>query len=677
MLSSLPEGDHHSRWPEPFGRWLQRARLVVAGDRGPFSGQDLSSVVKLMPLVIVATGLTSLLVVASIWHVVGGPALGWWLTGEIALLLAVTARWLETRDRPIPDTQVSRVTYRRVMFFTVLFAAPWAALALRFVPVGVYADVSLLVSYCLGMAMGGSVLLGRMTLPAIAYIATIVGGVTLACILSPLPTVRAFAIYTPLLGLFLCAVVIAGASLARARDRTIAMLTEANDQLQASQRHIERMALQDPETRLPNRKALNIELTDRLVTWREHPTPEALAVVGVRAFKALNTSYGHAAGEALIAQLMRRLQSELSETEFLARLDSDTFALVLEGFRDDPKVVARLTRILSAMSARTIVLGRTLHPTISAGVVAFSEDVSGCSDLIGRALEAARIADCGGASAVTLYSPSVMQSASEKNAMERDLRIAIARKELQLFYQPKVCLKDRRIIGAEALLRWRHPDRGMQPPDRFLPLAEERGIIPAVSKFVHSQVLDDLQTWRAEGLAHGLIAINAHPVDLDTPGLLIDAFRRFSDAGFGPSDILLEITENCVFGGEGAQAETLLSDIHQLGYQLSLDDFGTGRASLTHLKRLPVSEIKIDREFVNGIGSQPGDEAIVCAALEVARRLKIRSVAEGIETAAQEKTLVDLGCAAAQGYYYSRPIPADEYAALLRTGSPLGERAAA
>lgn len=672
MFSSFQFDDRAPRSAATLTRWAEGARRAVAGDTGPFSSQDLASVVAMTPLVIGATGLMALMVVASVWHVVGGPALGWWLTGEAALLLAVAVRWMETRNRAIPEDRVSPVIYRRVMIFTVLFAAPWAALALRFVPVGVYADVTLLVSYCLGMAMGGAVLLGRMTLPAIAYVLTIVGGVTMACLLSPLPTVRGFAFYAPLLGVFLCAVIIAGASIARARDRMIAKLIETNGELQASQRQIERMALQDPETRLPNRKALCVEIGDRLTAWRDNREPCALAVVSVRGFKALNTSYGHAAGEALIAQLQRRIAGALSEAEFLARLDNDSFALLLQGFETDADIVNRLNDIVGAMSERAIVLGRTLHPTISAGLATLCEDVTGCGDLIGRSLEAARIADCGGASAVTLYSPTVMQSATQKNAMERDLRIAIARKELQVFYQPKVCLKDRRIIGAEALLRWRHPERGMQPPDRFLPLAEERGIIPAVSKFVHARVLEDLKVWREAGLSHGLIAINAHPVDLDTPGLLLDAFRRFSDAGFGPADVLLEITENCVFGGEGAQATTLLSDIHALGYQLSLDDFGTGRASLTHLKRLPVSEIKIDREFINGIGSQPGDEAIVCAALEVARRLKIRAVAEGIETVDQEKILLDLGCVAAQGYFYSRPIPSDEYASLLKVGAPLG-----
>ncbi|MEM9046731.1 MAG: EAL domain-containing protein, partial [Pseudomonadota bacterium] len=242
-----------------------------------------------------------------------------------------------------------------------------------------------------------------------------------------------------------------------------------------------------------------------------------------------------------------------------------------------------------------------------------------------------------------------------------DLHVALLQRQIEIHYQPKVDLGTGQPLGAEALVRWRHPTDGLLSPDQFLPVATERGMMLDVSSHIFEVISSDIISWRRSGRAFGKIAINIHPLDLKAPKSLLENLRRMLQSGVAQDDVVMEITEGCFVGRDTDEAALALDAIHDMGFELSLDDFGTGHASLSHLRNLPIHELKIDRAFVSGICDNQHDLAIVSATIEIARCLNLRTVAEGVETVEQIKALHELGAEIGQGYHWCKPVPGDEY----------------
>ncbi|MEM7671238.1 MAG: EAL domain-containing protein [Pseudomonadota bacterium] len=263
--------------------------------------------------------------------------------------------------------------------------------------------------------------------------------------------------------------------------------------------------------------------------------------------------------------------------------------------------------------------------------------------------------------------------------MERDLHVALADGQILVHYQPKVDLTTGMPVGAEALVRWKHPQNGFVPPDRFLSIAADRGLMPDLTTTIFDTVRRDILEWRGRGLPFGRIAINIQPNDLKSPNTLLAHLRQFLSVGITVDDLVIEITEGCFVGRDSDGAALALDGINEAGFELSLDDFGTGHASLSHLRKLPIQELKIDREFVTGICTNKHDRAIVSATIEIARCLNLRTVAEGVETREQIDALRLLGADLGQGYHWCRPVPRAEFETFLtRKGQsvPSGARGA-
>jgi len=253
----------------------------------------------------------------------------------------------------------------------------------------------------------------------------------------------------------------------------------------------------------------------------------------------------------------------------------------------------------------------------------------------------------------------------EEEKIAADLRFALEHDHIKVHYQPKISLADGQILGAEALVRWNHPTLGEIPPERFLEVAAERGLMPDLGDRITDIVAGDIAQWRKVGISPGPVAINIHAVDLKSPQNLIERLDGLSRHGVSRSDVVLEITEGCFVGRGTDHASMLIDTLHELGFELSLDDFGTGHAALSHLKSLPVSEVKIDRSFVMGLGVNRHDSAIVTAIVALAQGLGLRIVAEGVETEEHRKRLLEMGVVIGQGYLWSHALGADAFCKLV------------
>jgi diguanylate cyclase (GGDEF)-like protein len=408
-------------------------------------------------------------------------------------------------------------------------------------------------------------------------------------------------------------------------------------------------------TTLPNRALLQDRLTQAILTGHRENTPVAFILMDLDRFKDINNTLGHHHGDLLLRQIGPRIQKLLRESDTIARLGGDEFAILLpdtdgEGAR---QVVAKLEKTLEAPFA---IDGLTVTVEASIGIALYPEHGSKAETLIQRADVAMYTAKHGGGGHA-VYSPEHDQYSPGRLALMGELRDAIEHDELVLHYQPKIHLPTSRVIGVEALVRWQHPHRGLMPPDEFVPLAEQTGLIKPLTLGVITAALRQLQIWRGDGLRLNM-AVNLSARNLQDPQLPDQVAELLQNAGALPEHLELEITESTIMA-DPARALDILTRLNRMGLVLTIDDFGTGYSSLGYLKRLPVSAIKIDKSFVRNMAEDDNDAVIVRSTIELAQNLGLTVVAEGVETQYILDRLAALGCDAAQGYYMSRPMPAD------------------
>jgi diguanylate cyclase (GGDEF)-like protein len=428
---------------------------------------------------------------------------------------------------------------------------------------------------------------------------------------------------------------------------------------------VHHLAFHDDLTALPNRLMLTESLDQALGRHRRAEMTLAILYMNLDRFKVINDSLGHEAGDILLCLVADRLRAQLREGDSLARVGGDEFVVLIENYDNSMAVSACAQRLVEQLSAPYLLGKKDCHVTVSIGISTFPADGSDSQSLLKAADVAMYRAKETGRNNYQYYLPSMNIHTLERLELESDLRRALERGEFLLHYQPKVDVASGLITGVEALLRWKHPLRGLVPPLDFIPLAEETGLIVPIGEWVLATACARNKAWQGRGLPKLSVAVNLSGRQFADTMLLAKLTRIIHDSGLDPSLLELEITESVVMSN-AERAAGVLEKLKSIGVKIAIDDFGTGYSSLAYLKRFPIDILKVDRSFMRDIPADSGDMKITCAIIAMAHSLKLKVVAEGVETAAQLEFLVSQSCDAAQGYFLYRPLQEEELADVLK-----------
>jgi diguanylate cyclase (GGDEF)-like protein/PAS domain S-box-containing protein len=429
------------------------------------------------------------------------------------------------------------------------------------------------------------------------------------------------------------------------------------------------LAHHDSLTDLPNRALLLDRARRMLATRRSEDVPATIVIVDLDGFKAVNDTGGHALGDAVLQEAGTRLRMLVRAGDTVARLDSDRFAVLLEDHEHSGGAMDVVTRMLGTLAEPYVVDGREYVVGATAGV-AFGAAISDCDadTLLVNAELALRAAKSTGRGRFEVFVPEMHEAAVRRTQLEAELRRAISAGEFILEYQPVFDLGSTDIVGAEALVRWNHPTRGVLPPSEFVAAAEESGLIVRLSRWVVEESCRQLARWRRAGFNIG-IAVNLSPRQLAAPGLVESVAGALRTTGVPPSALTLEITETALVDSD----DRTLAKLHllrELGVLLAIDDFGTGYSSLSYLHRLPIDVLKIDRSYVSGVGVRAEMTSLTTTIVRLGEELGLTLVAEGIEESDQLAGLAAMGCHLGQGYLFARPLPAECVTAMLHGAVP-------
>jgi len=416
-----------------------------------------------------------------------------------------------------------------------------------------------------------------------------------------------------------------------------------------------RLAHVDTLTDLPNRSLLADRVGQLTSISRRDHRPFALMFMDLDQFKNINDTLGHSVGDALLSEVARRLQGTLREVDTVARLGGDEFAVLLPG-ADAAGAELVASKLLERLAEPCMVQGHELSMTMSIGISCYPSDGDDYEILSRNADTAMYRAKHEGKATWRFFAAGMQQRSARQLQLESALRRALERGELLLHYQPQLDGNGERLVGVEALLRWKHPEFGFVSPAEFIPLAETSGQIVAIGEWVLRTAVAQLKSWMDAGVPPMVVAVNLSAVQFRHAGLPDAAARALSDAGLPAQYLELELTESVT--ANPAAAISMMDALHALGVRLSLDDFGTGYSSLSYLKRFPLHTLKIDQSFVRDIDTDPDDRAIVQAIIQMARALDLKTIAEGVETDAQHQFLRREGCDMMQGYRFCRPMDA-------------------
>ncbi len=445
--------------------------------------------------------------------------------------------------------------------------------------------------------------------------------------------------------------------LARLRTFLEDVLAQRTAMLQVSEEKYRTLSQRDPLTGLPNR-ALFAELLERALRRAARSGGEvALLFLDLDNFVAVNESLGHSLGDEVVAKVAERFREQLPESATIARTGGDEFDVILELDADtSPDLVAK--RLIDSLEEPLEVEGHSIFLTTSAGIALFPADATTAEALRRQADAALHVAKSQGRGLIWFSSPELSSQARARFEMEADLRRALANDELRLHYQPQLSLATGALVGVEALVRWEHPDRGLVPPDQFVPLAEESGLISQLGEWVLTEACRQLTEWSRAGIDVPQVAVNVSALQFDDPSFPSMVTRVIGECGVGPERMELEITESFVMGDHARWFDTL-QELTRLGITFAIDDFGTGFSSLSYLQRLRVHRLKIDLSFIRAMTTDPGSATLVKAIVALGHGLGIEVVAEGVETDEQAAMLREFGCDTIQGYLISRPVPAE------------------
>jgi diguanylate cyclase (GGDEF)-like protein/PAS domain S-box-containing protein len=429
------------------------------------------------------------------------------------------------------------------------------------------------------------------------------------------------------------------------------------------------IATHDSLTDLPNRSLFNERLRHALHQGNRYSRGIAVMFIDMDRFKVVNDSLGHSAGDRLLQDSAKRLAECLRESDTVARLGGDEFVVMIENFTAPKDAIAVAQKVLASLARPFFVDGQEFLMSASIGISTFPDDGKDSETLLKNADIAMYRAKDQGRNNYQFYSAQMNKHTFERLAMESSLRRAVERNEFLLHYQPKLDLRTGAIAGVEALVRWQHPDWGMVSPAQFIPLAEETGLIVQIGEWVLKAACEQNKQWRDQGIPALRVAVNLSARQFAQKTLLSDVARIIAQSGLTPDCLELEITESLVMTNPEHATETL-HKLKAMGINLSIDDFGTGYSSLAYLKRFPIDCVKIDRSFIKDIPTEPDDMAITKGVIALGHSLRLKVVAEGVETVEQQDFLRSNGCDEMQGYLFSKPLPVAEATALLKGHSP-------
>jgi diguanylate cyclase (GGDEF)-like protein/PAS domain S-box-containing protein len=423
----------------------------------------------------------------------------------------------------------------------------------------------------------------------------------------------------------------------------------------------------DVLTGLPNRMLLNDRIRQAIAAAKRHAKQVAVLFLDVDGFKHINDSLGHPFGDQVLQSIAQRLLECVRSVDTVSHQGGDEFVVLLSELTHPRAASVMAARMLRAVADPHMVGKHELHVTASIGLSVFPDDGLNAETLIKNADTAMYQAKESGRRRYQFFKPSMNARAVERQSIEESLRRAVERQEFELHYQPKINIKTGAITGAEALIRWTHPTRGGIPPADFIPIAEDCGLIVPIGRWVLRQACKQARAWADAGLPATAMAVNVSAMEFQNEGFLKGLLQILQESRWHPGLLELEVTESVLMKHVEATIEVLQA-LRESGVQVALDDFGTGYSSLSYLRRFPIDSLKIDRSFVQQIAGGPDAAAIVTAVISMAQSLKLRVVAEGVETLQELQFLQARQCDEVQGYYFSRPLPAAQFATLLSTG---------
>jgi diguanylate cyclase (GGDEF)-like protein/PAS domain S-box-containing protein len=442
---------------------------------------------------------------------------------------------------------------------------------------------------------------------------------------------------------------------------------DAEKALRDSEAQMTRSAEHDFLTGLPNRMLLNDRVNQAVILAPRHMKKVAVLFLDLDGFKHINDSLGHSIGDKLLQSIGKRLVDCVRATDTVCRQGGDEFVVLLSEMEQSEDAAITARRMLQVVAEVHSIDQHDLHVTTSIGVSVFPDDGRDAETLIKNADTAMYQAKENGRQSYQFFKPAMNVRAVERQSLEESLRRALHRQEFELHYQPKVNLKTGEITGAEALLRWTNPVRGPVSPAQFIPVAEDSGLILPIGRWVLREACKQARAWLDAGLRFDSMAVNISAMQFRDENFLEGVFTILRDSGLDPRFLELELTES-VLMKRTESTESILKALRAKGVQIAVDDFGTGYSSLSYLKKFSIDALKIDQSFVHQISTSPDETSIVTAVISMGRSLNLRVVAEGVETQQELAFLQANHCDEAQGYYFSRPVPPQQFAKLLETG---------
>ncbi|QZI68100.1 EAL domain-containing protein [Pseudomonas protegens] len=421
----------------------------------------------------------------------------------------------------------------------------------------------------------------------------------------------------------------------------------------------------DTLTGLPSSALLGDRLGQAMARARRYGQQLAVMFLGLDRFKRINNALGYPTGDELLKRIAHSLQHGMRESDSVFRYGSDEFVVLLHDQEPPPQVRSVAEKLLATVSQPQDVAGHDLQVTASLGISLYPEDGQDALSLIKKAEMAMRNSKEQAPGGYGFFAEDMTHRARERQHLESGIRQALERQELSLHYQPKIHLASGQVVGAEALIRWFSPQQGWICPTQFIPVAEDSGLINRISQWVVGEATRQSRAWQQAGLAPVRLSVNLSASDFRQPQLLQQLQRALRDSALDPTLLELEITEGVLMQHVEATLATLQA-IKALGVRLAVDDFGTGYSSLSYLRKFPVDVLKIDQSFIHGLSHEPKDAALVSAIIQLGRSLNLNIIAEGVETQEQLAFLKQQGCEEGQGYYFSKALPADSFARLLR-----------
>jgi diguanylate cyclase (GGDEF)-like protein len=434
-------------------------------------------------------------------------------------------------------------------------------------------------------------------------------------------------------------------------------------ELLRNQRRLDHLAHHDALTGLPNRLFLRTHLEEALQACRADGGL-AVMLLDLDNFKIINDSRGHNVGDELLVEIARQLKKFVGPRGLVARLGGDEFVIVLSNVAGRDAAASDAGGILNIFTTPLRIAGRVISTSVSIGVTLCPQDAHDLDSVLRNADLAMYKAKESGRSNVQFFQPAMNTQVRQRLTMEHALRRALKSNQFVVHYHPLIAIATRRIVGLEALVRWEHPQLGLVPPNKFIPIAEESGLIVPIGEHILRTVCEQVVRWQDADVPTVPVAVNWSAIQLQRQPVVEVVHRVLSETGMQPKLLSLEITEGALMRN-ARQHAAALQVLRDSGVRIQIDDFGTGYSSLSYLRELPIDTLKIDCSFINHVAENPADQAIVSAILAMAKSLGLRVVAEGVETAAQLEVLNRHGCEVAQGFFFSRPLPAEQCRALL------------